>query len=122
MKKRALTRVFTNEKSVILLNDSFLSRPRRLARPRTPPFHGDNTGSNPVGDANNPNSAAANQIRLIRCAVAECLWVQSLIFIQIFFRHVVFGNFASVDFALVIVVRVLDAADHPCLECIALFE
>ena len=28
-----------------------LSRPRRLARPRTPPFHGDNTGSNPVGDA-----------------------------------------------------------------------
>jgi hypothetical protein len=27
-----------------------------------------------------------------------------------------------VDFALVIVVRVLDAADLPCLECIALFE
>ena len=26
-------------------------RPRRLARPRTPPFHGGNTGSNPVGDA-----------------------------------------------------------------------
>ena len=31
------------------------SRPRRLARPRTPPFHGDNTGSNPVGDANKIN-------------------------------------------------------------------
>ncbi len=30
-------------------------RPRRLARPRTPPFHGDNTGSNPVGDANEFN-------------------------------------------------------------------
>ena len=30
-------------------------RPRRLARPRTPPFHGDNTGSNPVGDANQFN-------------------------------------------------------------------
>ena len=30
---------------------SYLARPRRLARPRTPPFHGDNTGSNPVGDA-----------------------------------------------------------------------
>ena len=29
----------------------FRLRPRRLARPRTPPFHGDNTGSNPVGDA-----------------------------------------------------------------------
>ena len=28
------------------------SRPRRLARPRTSPFHGGNTGSNPVGDAN----------------------------------------------------------------------
>jgi hypothetical protein len=27
------------------------SRPRRLARPRTSPFHGGNTGSNPVGDA-----------------------------------------------------------------------
>src|SRR5713101_6437721 len=29
-------------------------RPRRLAWPRTSPFHGGNTGSNPVGDANNP--------------------------------------------------------------------
>jgi hypothetical protein len=28
-----------------------LTRPRRLARPRTSPFHGGNTGSNPVGDA-----------------------------------------------------------------------
>jgi hypothetical protein len=28
------------------------NRPRRLARPRTSPFHGGNTGSNPVGDAN----------------------------------------------------------------------
>jgi hypothetical protein len=27
------------------------TRPRRLARPRTSPFHGGNTGSNPVGDA-----------------------------------------------------------------------
>ena len=26
-------------------------RPRRLARPRTPPSHGDNTSSNLVGDA-----------------------------------------------------------------------
>ena len=33
-------------------------RPRRLARPRTPPFHGDNTGSNPVGDANKTNNLA----------------------------------------------------------------
>ena len=33
-------------------------RPRRLARPRTPPFHGDNTGSNPVGDANRIKSLA----------------------------------------------------------------
>ena len=29
-----------------------LSGPRRLAWPRTSPFHGGNTGSNPVGDAN----------------------------------------------------------------------
>ena len=31
-----------------------LRSPRRLAWPRTSPFHGGNTGSNPVGDANNP--------------------------------------------------------------------
>src|SRR3954470_16383480 len=30
-------------------------RPRRLAWPRTSPFHGGNTGSNPVGDANKMN-------------------------------------------------------------------
>jgi hypothetical protein len=30
----------------------YRKRPRRLARPRTSPFHGGNTGSNPVGDAN----------------------------------------------------------------------
>ena len=34
-------------------------RPRRLARPRTPPFHGDNTGSNPVGDANQESTRYA---------------------------------------------------------------
>src|SRR5580704_70037 len=39
----------TIECSVVL---SCLIRPRRLARPRTSPFHGGNTGSNPVGDAN----------------------------------------------------------------------
>ena len=32
--------------------DSRLRGPRRLAWPRTSPFHGGNTGSNPVGDAN----------------------------------------------------------------------
>lgn len=26
-------------------------RPHRLARSRTPPFHGENMGSNPIGDA-----------------------------------------------------------------------
>ncbi len=30
---------------------SIRARPRRLAWPRTSPFHGGNTGSNPVGDA-----------------------------------------------------------------------
>jgi hypothetical protein len=32
-------------------------RPRRLVRPRTSPFHGGNTGSNPVGDAKIPNDS-----------------------------------------------------------------
>ncbi len=27
-----------------------------VQRPRTPPFHGDDTGSNPVGDANQINT------------------------------------------------------------------
>ena len=31
------------------------TRPHRLARPRTPPFHGDNRGSNPLGDAKLPS-------------------------------------------------------------------
>src|SRR5208283_1934949 len=31
---------------------AFPESPHRLARPRTPPFHGDNRGSNPLGDAN----------------------------------------------------------------------
>src|SRR5580704_6324405 len=35
-----------------LLNSMQSISPRRLARPRTSPFHGGNTGSNPVGDAN----------------------------------------------------------------------
>jgi hypothetical protein len=38
-------------------------RPRRLARPRTPPFHGDNTGSNPVGDAKYFQAFRANRAR-----------------------------------------------------------
>jgi hypothetical protein len=33
----------------------FRSRPRRLARPRTPAFHVGNTGSNPVGDTIDKN-------------------------------------------------------------------
>jgi hypothetical protein len=41
-----------------------ITRPRRLARPRTPPFHGDNTGSNPVGDANK-----TNDLRLISAVI-----------------------------------------------------
>src|SRR5580692_7888441 len=45
-----LTKATANIKS----SPAFLpqSRPRRLAWPRTSPFHGGNTGSNPVGDAN----------------------------------------------------------------------
>ena len=40
-------------KTFLVLNFECSSRicPHRLARPRTPPFHGDNGGSNPPGDA-----------------------------------------------------------------------
>ena len=34
------------------LRQSFAHRVPVVQRPRTPPFHGDDTGSNPVGDAN----------------------------------------------------------------------
>ena len=35
-------------------DDAIGQRPRRLAWSRTPAFHADNTGSNPVGDAIQP--------------------------------------------------------------------
>ena len=50
--------IFDSAKSGLLLSEVPKRRlprttgPRRLARPRTSPFHGGNTGSNPVGDAN----------------------------------------------------------------------
>ena len=37
-----------------------VNSPRRLARPRTSPFHGGNTGSNPVGDANSFQELTGN--------------------------------------------------------------
>jgi hypothetical protein len=37
------------------LEPSSFQRPRRLARPRTPPFHGDNKSSNLFGDTNQFN-------------------------------------------------------------------
>jgi hypothetical protein len=44
--------LLTLQKVKVLREPSFLLRPCRLARPRTPPFHGENTSSNLVGDAN----------------------------------------------------------------------
>src|SRR5947209_6209211 len=48
-----------------------LQSPRRLARPRTSPFHGGNTGSNPVGDAKSFQSVAR-----ISCEVRGTTTVQ----------------------------------------------
>ena len=42
-------------------------RPRRLARPRTSPFHGGNTGSNPVGDAKSFQRLAAANVLVHQC-------------------------------------------------------
>src|SRR6267378_444288 len=50
-----------------LLNSMQSTSPRRLARPRTSPFHGGNTGSNPVGDANKINSLAVGAGNQRRC-------------------------------------------------------
>src|ERR1022692_319215 len=48
--------VLTGQRRVATIKCRFAqslhSRPRRLAWPRTSPFHGGNAGSNPVGDAN----------------------------------------------------------------------
>ncbi len=46
------------------------SRPRRLARPRTPPFHGDNTGSNPVGDANKTKDLENRDLNSTQTSIA----------------------------------------------------
>src|ERR1019366_2516446 len=45
--KRPVTMMFGGQQPSHLTR----KRPRRLAWPRTSPFHGGNTGSNPVGDA-----------------------------------------------------------------------
>src|ERR1700683_139798 len=48
--------ILTGPRRVVTINGASSTppniRPRRLAWPRTSPFHGGNTGSNPVGDAN----------------------------------------------------------------------
>ena len=48
--------IYFDSRRRLLLRSNFpgisASRPRRLARPRTSPFHGGNAGSNPAGDAN----------------------------------------------------------------------
>src|ERR1700723_1371711 len=49
--------VLTQQKRPVTISfggkpSSHQESPRRLAWPRTSPFHGGNTGSNPVGDAN----------------------------------------------------------------------
>jgi hypothetical protein len=51
-------RILHSNDKVMIVVLALQERPRRLARPRTPPFHGDNTGSNPVGDANIPKNLA----------------------------------------------------------------
>src|SRR5271163_2905864 len=57
--KAVAHRLLTREKRPVTMKfggsqhlTSHPERPRRLAWPRTSPFHGGNTGSNPVGDAN----------------------------------------------------------------------
>jgi hypothetical protein len=54
----------------------YLVRPRRLARPRTPPFHGDNMGSNPIGDTKHSKGLNLNNsvTRRVTCdtIVAAC--------------------------------------------------
>ena len=47
-----LTPPDTTVRIIVSWHTCLASSPRRLARPRTSPFHGGNTGSNPVGDAN----------------------------------------------------------------------
>src|ERR1700685_3385325 len=55
--------ILTGPRRVVTINGASSTppniRPRRLAWPRTSPFHGGNTGSNPVGDANKTSVAYA---------------------------------------------------------------
>ena len=54
--KRPVTMMFGGKQP------SHPKRPRRLAWPRTSPFHGGNAGSNPAGDANKNKRLAGNPI------------------------------------------------------------
>ena len=58
------------------------SRPRRLARPRTSPFHGGNAGSNPAGDAiqfKRVTSASVDSVETDRSLLTSAqLWLVSL--------------------------------------------
>ena len=55
---RASTRAWVCDGRIVTA--CLCKRPRRLARPRTSPFHGGNTGSNPVGDANSFQELPSN--------------------------------------------------------------
>jgi hypothetical protein len=62
----------------VLLEPSFFVRPRRLARPRTPPFHGDNMGSNPIGDTNQSNNLRSIPDAQSRSRTADKLEIRTL--------------------------------------------
>jgi hypothetical protein len=87
----AFTRILTALCRVVRINGAPkrppYNRPRRLAWPRTSPFHGGNTGSNPVGDANLINNLRNCWFwRTTGYATVELL-NHSTMCVAFFFRH-----------------------------------
>ena len=79
---------------VLLQANPPYSRPRRLAWPRTSPFHGGNTGSNPVGDANLIKSLAGTPVfGAVRITVRSCLRVTQAKHLSV--RHLLSSDIAS---------------------------
>ena len=61
---------------------NFKSSPHRLARPRTPPFHGGDGGSNPPGDATSflPANRVSRKItksKKVRLMLSTCAYLVS---------------------------------------------
>src|SRR5229473_6008947 len=83
-------------------------RPRRLVWPRTSPFHGGNTGSNPVGDAKFQHVAETlcKLVKIVGVAgfeevcfwvIDETIWIEHLLHLNLLVERSIPPRIAEVD-------------------------